>query len=1100
MVEPRDGLITRLRSLLQPHHRIAAVVGVVYLLGSLVVFRSVLFEIPSILRGEQILVGDELVPYFNPTSQLIDQAKGEFSELTNGYEFRVRYSFLTTWLRHYQVLPFAVLLVLPAVVWTAYLTTSWFVRRCIRTVSPTTAYLSTAFPTALVYMIMIYAKATHFYTLVLGLALMTISALIMLDALLFRRERWVRRMALACIVTLLNPAVHYLILFALFLSLSVTTLALGEVARWWRLGAIRRAARTVRSLLNLRRTTKRLLAAARSPRSSAARVRAFVSRQIGTTIGRCSVAMMMLLSVAIIPYGLFVKFIALRGVPNLSETVPGDYYFIKDASVSLIHIFSWDLAGIMDKINFGDYLAKVPRIPNMLYMVLFFAPLAVRRMRRALFPTRAHRQLLGVIYVNAGFAIWATVGYGEPNWFPTFHRSLAALTRTMYQTESPAGDLTLALSSTIVQVLRFPHRFQLLLFMLAPLVMALPIAYAIERLTRRTAGSAWTRLNRSGPRALLKPRIALTVAVGSVFFVPLLSNAPYRDAYGSGNFSGFFEPYPVADLQALKQEMLTLPVGKTVVLPPTETAKIVVDANGAAHKFIDKFYIYYLDQPSFYYGLTGDKDNKFQFFLMLRGLYYEQDWWVNIARDIDLEYIVLNKQVENNRGVGAEYLPKLETYLRTQLDAVPEHVEELYENDRFVLYRLREPRLPDRPVLLFDTSWTDYLDAVFTRLDLSRCYDFRYISDFEGTPDDGSEVRVLATDETQAELDVWAIDNPEAFHVPSTKVFAFNSDIIASSYYLSPMFRLYLFFSDTKWNRTEVITPGIFGSLRGSFIGVPRPTRFTVPVVVPDDGRYRVLLRTAATANLLDVRSDTLGFDTSMEVRSPPDALQVFSTDVLYEPTRVATDISGQSPEQLESQIGDGLVPINLRYAYQDLGTVDATAGPHTFVFDKLDANPMLAEGVLLVPEREYDTVALPSEMSFVEDVSDLDCSEQTAVRAGRSDSVSAVENGPNADLTEEELLELIGVDLQTASPGGIGDRWVHIGGTLLLVIASLAVIRRHMTRLPDDDHEGDDLAPWSESDDGTGWDDGWLTTSPTSDRRSGRRVGSRLRRTKDSA
>jgi hypothetical protein len=1085
MAERHRGLIARGRIHLQPHHRIAVVVGLLYLLGSLVIFRGVLFAIPDILRGQRILVGDELVPYFNPTSQLLDQARGDYSELTNGYEFRVRYSFLTTWLRYYPVVPFAVLLVLPAVVWSAYLTTSWFLRRCIRTVSPATAYLATAFPTALVYMIMIYAKITHFYTLVLGLALMTISAMVMLDALLFRTERWGRRMLLACVVTLLNPAVHYLILFALFLCLTVFTLVLGELARWWREGAVKRS---VRALLSPRQSARRLLGLLRAP-NAVTRGRAVVRSWSSTTIGRCTWAMAALFAVAIVPYGLFVKFVALRGVPNLSETVPGDYYFIKDASVSLVHILSWDLAGIMDKINFGDYLAKVPRVPNMVYTLLFFVPLVVPSVRRSLFPSRAHRQLLGVIYVNAGFAIWATVGYGEPNWFPTFHRSLAALTRTLYRTESPVGDLTLAFSSTIVQVLRFPHRFQLLLFMLAPLIMALPLAWAIERITRSTAGPAWVRLKRDQSSALMLPRIALTVAVGSVFFVPFLSNAPYRDAYGSGNFSGFLEAYPVEDLQALKQDLVERPTGKTVVLPPTETAKLVVDPNGAAHKFIDKFYIYYLDQPSFYYGLTGDKENKFQFFLMLRGLYYEQDWWVNIARDIDLEYIVLNKQVENNRGVGAEYLPDLETYLRAQFDAVPDHVEQLYENDSFVLYRLREPPEPDRDVLLFDTSWTDYLDTVFTRLDLSRCYDFQYISNYEGTPTDNRKVHVLATDENQAALDVWAVDHPGSFHVPSTKTFAFNSDVIASSYYLSPMFRLYLFFSDTKWNRTEMITPGIFGSLRGSFIGVPRPTQFTIPVVVPEEGRYRVLLRGAATANQLKVRSATLGYDHEVELRSPSDALQVFTTDVLYDQDRSPTDISGRSVSELESEIGNSLVPVNLRYTYHDLGIVDATPGAHSFVVDKLDANPMLAEGILLVPEEDHDGLVLPPELSLVDDVDDVDCSDQTAVRAGRSDSVSAIENGPHADLTEEELLELIGVEFATASPGGIGGRWIHLGTTVLLVLASLAVVRQHMSRRPDEDEAVARPGPLTADD--MDWDDSWLTTTRVSRHRQ-RRFGRR--------
>ncbi|MHA4875092.1 hypothetical protein, partial [Enterococcus faecium] len=89
---------------------------------SLVIFRDVLFAIPSVLRGDAVIAGDELVPFFNWHSQLLDQAAGQFNELVNGYEFRVRYAFLTTWLRYYAVLPFAILIVIPALFWSAYLT------------------------------------------------------------------------------------------------------------------------------------------------------------------------------------------------------------------------------------------------------------------------------------------------------------------------------------------------------------------------------------------------------------------------------------------------------------------------------------------------------------------------------------------------------------------------------------------------------------------------------------------------------------------------------------------------------------------------------------------------------------------------------------------------------------------------------------------------------------------------------------------------------------------------------------------------------------------------------------------------------------------
>ncbi|TXI40368.1 MAG: hypothetical protein E6Q56_05305 [Mycobacterium sp.] len=1043
------------------YRRVALTVCALYFAVSFVVFRDVLFAIPDILSGKRVLAGDELVPYFNPTSQLLEQAQGRFNELTNGYEFRVRYAFLTTWMRHYMVLPFAVLLVLPAIVSAAYLTTSWFMRRSFPFIPATTVYLSTAAPTAVIYMIMIYAKVTHFYTLVLGLCLMAISAFLMLDALLFREQRWGRRMVVSCLVTLFNPAVHYLILFALFLGLTVVTLVVGETAKFIRSSGLTR-------LWHRRRhppppaqdpepgSRRRL-----RPHRRIGAIRSLIRRWNTTTTMRCVWSVIALGAVALVPYALFVKFVALRGIPNLSETVPGDYYFIRDASVSLVHILSWDLAGIMDKINYGDYLAKVPRVSNIAYTLLILVPIAIPAVRRFFLAGRPQRQLFGVIYVNVAFAVWATVGYGDPAWFPTFHRSIAALTRIVAEINPAAGELALSLASAIVQVLRFPHRFQLVLFMLGPLLLAMPIAWALVairgRVRIRDGAHRHRKSVRWAGRTTLVP-VTAAIALGLGLFVPILSNPTYRSAYGSGDFGTFLSAYPVEDLDDLKDELTKYPKGKTVVLPPTETAKIVVGPDGVPHKFIDKFYIYYLDQPSFYYGLTGDKQNKFEFFLLLRALYYKQDWWVDIARDMGLEYIVLNKQVQNNRGVGAEYLPNIEAYLREGIEAVPQQVRKLYENNGFVLYRLDDPAPPNRPVLLFDTSWKGFLNTVFNRLNLSRCYDFRYISDFTGN-ESGEPVNLITDSPAESALDIWSIENPGHFFAPTPKGNAFNADVITSSYYLSPMFRLYLFFSDTKFNRAEMITPGIFGTLKGSFTGMPRATTVKVPVKVPEAGRYRVLMRAATTANDLEVSSKSLGLNSRVELRSPPDALEFFGKDSVYDPKRMPTPVSELSVQQLERLIPDELVSVNLRFVYHDLGVVEAKAGSHTIAVDKRDANPMLLDGLLLIPESAHRDIALPPWANLVQNVNDLGCSEKSPVRAGISEGADAVTGEVHKSLTQEQLLQLLGGldDLKTADPGGIGGRWLHLTATLILGLAVLAFVRRHIRRDPDADGSSPD-------------------------------------------
>lgn len=1035
--------------------RIALVVGLIYYVAALVVFRDVLLAIPDVLAGRSVIVGDELVPFFNPTDQLLDQAAGRFNDLTHGYEFRVRYAFLTTWLRYYKVLPFAILLVIPSIYWAVYLTVARFMVKVFTTLSAQSVYLATAFPVALIYMIMTYAKVTHFYTLIIGLALMTISALWMLYALLFAPRRWKRYAVVSSVATLLNPAIHYLILFTLFFAITVVTLALGELARWIRRGGPARLRPAVRAAGHL---------LARPGRRSA--LVALVRRALGTVLGRCVSAGVLYACVTLVPYGLFVKFVALRGVANLSETVPGDYYFIRDASVSWVHVLSWDLAGITDKLLYGDYLAKVPRYPDMVYTLLLLVPLLVPPVTRALFVTRPHRQLLGVVYVAIAFAAWATIGYAQPLWFPTFHRALAALARGADATDSPAGDLVLKVASTIVQVLRFPHRFQLILFMLAPLVMSLTLALGIDTVTARLLGRAdrargpgRTRVDPRGTKDQLVLRLLATLCIGSVFFTPFWSNSAYRKAFSSGNFAGFLAPYPLHDLRQLKDALGVLPEGKTVVLPPTETAKLVTDANGVDHRFIDKFFIYYLDKPSYYYGLTGDTKNKFEFFLMLRGMYYQQDWWVDVARDLDIRYVVVNRKLRDNRGVGAEYLPDVEHYVEPDIKRLSGDLTLRFQNDTYALYELTDPPKPQRELMLVDSSWSSFLSLVSTRLDLSRCYDLEYLPYYDPKARAGQPMRLVTDDPRSAALDLYLLDHRELIGTPDTRIFAFNPDIVASSYYLSPMFRSFLFFSTTKWNRTGIITPGVFGSLRGSFVGLPRATRVTVPLKIPAAGRYRLLLRGAVTANQLRVTAPSASYDRTLELRPHGTDLQLFDTADVYDAHRVPVDTTKMSVGDLERAIPDELTPVNRSLAYADLGVIDAPQGTVNVQLRKTDTNPMLLEGVMAVPEADYASLRLDPSVSVVTDPDTLDCSQKTPMAGKDQMYVAPAQNDAHADLSQEELTDLAasGVEDMVPDPtGGVGPSWLSLLTTSLLLVLSGVVVRwRSRVRPEDEDPDG---------------------------------------------
>jgi hypothetical protein len=271
------------------------------------------------------------------------------------------------------------------------------------------------------------------------------------------------------------------------------------------------------------------------------------------------------------------------------------------------------------------------------------------------------------------------------------------------------------------------------------------------------------------------------------------------------------------------------------------------------------------------------------------------------------------------------------------------------------------------------------------------------------------------------------------------------------------MFRLFLFFSNTKWNRTEVITPGLFGTLRGSFVAVPRATQFTVPVTFPTDGRYRVLLRGATAGNAVTVDAPGLDYLRTVELRSPADAMQFFSQETVYTTGRVPADTASLSVGELESAIDDGLVPVNVRYAYQDLGVVDATAGSYGFRFDKHDDNPMLVEGIVLIPDDEYRTLGFDDRVQVVSSPADLACGTKYEVFGLESEGyIDPAANGPHRDLTNEELLSLAAAGVPGLEPdenGGLGDDWLVLVLTVgLLGAATLTVHSR--TRPRDDEQQ----------------------------------------------
>ncbi|MCP4141809.1 MAG: hypothetical protein GY755_16300 [Chloroflexi bacterium] len=922
--------------------RIILLVGLIYYGTYFFIFRDIIFHLPELMSGEMVINGDELVPFFNPHSQFLEQAAGEFNDLTNGYEFRVRYSILSTWMRYYKVLPFALLLVVPSVAFASYLVVSYFLQRVMPYIEKSAAFRAPIAPILLVYLILSYTKITHFYTLILGFGIFLIATLFFSYGFIFSQRHPYRYMIVGHLLTVFNPAIHYIVLYCMFISLLIVGIVLIEIWEYYTGGSFWHKLRfsTFRKTIKKHRQNKSLS---------------------GTPIVKAIGAFALLVVITLIPYALFVKFFVLTGIDNISESIPVTYYFIKDASVSFSHLVSFDLAGIMDKFISGNYLSPHPRVTNIFYTFMMLSPLFVPGVKRIIFVNRPLKLFFTISYLILFFSCWATLGYSGPDYLPTFHRAIAWISNAANNSRSTVGDLIVQLMGTIVQILRFPHRFQLILFMMAAIVLPVSTLW-LEKKYRTWIDSLQ-----------VKRKNLYYALFHLLFLMPLLLNWQYRETFASGNYLGFLSPYPVTPLKETKDYLLTLPEGKTVVFPPTETAKRIIDINGVEHKFIDKFHIYYLDLPSYYYGLSGDPSNKHEFFLLLRAMYYDQSWWVNIARDNQIKYIIINKELVANTVGGAEYLRDIEKTIRSQMNELDEYFRKTFENESYIVYELIDLPVAERIPLFIDTEWNTFIWLQTKYPQLSKYYDLRYgmkSSDL----DEYDSLVVVADDMRQARLDIYAKTEADTFFQPDSIMFPFDQNVVSSTYYIAPMFRMFQFFSDTKWNRLEMITPGMYGSITGRFIGVPRSTTFRIDIKIPEDGKYHLLLRGVSSANSLTVEAPSLGINQNLVLMPEDSKANFFQQDRVFTPDRQPYDVSSYSIEELEDLIPQRIVMINYGFQYIDLGVVNATAGTHTIYFTKDDENPILIEGVMSIPAEDFDELPLQGDITFVDPEEKLCC------------------------------------------------------------------------------------------------------------------------------
>ncbi len=747
------------------------------------IFRSVLLDAPAVVHGDASVVREELVPFFNFSSQY--QAT-DTSELTGSEEFRTTYAFWTSWVRYNAFLPFALVLMnaLTALVlfWAFYRVVRHFAAR-----TPVAGIYVSALAAFLIYLLLLYAKIAHFYTLVFGFSLFALSLSLAVEQLFFYDRLSKKNVAAVAVLAFINPAIHYHVIFYLSLGVLVALHLL--------------------FVLVFRRKD----------------VRGRVLRNIGYAV---------LVSVcSLIPYLLFIHFTT--PVDAALSEAPVNYWAIYYSSVPLKYLFSLDSYGHVDLYRYGVYLAPEPRVLTMIVFgllgSLFFFP-----QWRAL--DRRRKMAIVLLFVALLVAMWMSLGYSTDVVY-SFHQALgklALLASAMHNTLGGLIDTTL---SMFINVLRFPHRFEFIACYMAGILLAIVLLWIVEALQRR------------GWRPLVASLIVLAIVA-----LPLTATPAYRQTFWSGDFNGFLKPYTIPpDLRHIKTILNNSTREKRLfILPSLESGREIL-ADGTRYSFLDKYFIYYLNQPTVYTGTGADPSNKIVAYLAYRSIAYHETWWQDVLiNDFGVTDILVPRNL-GQRELGTTYLPSIDDKITDVLGS-SQKFKPLYEGQDYLLYGADVHRNASRAVLS-DMAWDAFLKQFNAHgLNDEALYFAAQLHDYR---QQSGEQYVLTDNPERSFYTLYANQSGVQF-APDATLLPFTKDLLASSNFTTNMFSLTTLYSrDNSYNYTHEVVPTLASLQTAQFIGVaPHSSqKITIKATAPRDGTYRLLLHAASDADTITVTS-----------------------------------------------------------------------------------------------------------------------------------------------------------------------------------------------------------------------------------------------------
>jgi len=365
-----------------------------------VIFWQVLLSAPAVFSGQEVVVRDELVPFFDWQSQFWDQLTiaGE-SSLTKTEEVRVGYSFWMSWVRYAPILPLSLFLVSIASAFILYLSTYYLTSPLVRMSDRIVAFVA-LWASLPIHIVLLYSKVTHFYTLVIGFSIFALALSLLIRWYFFSSEpNKLKQPLIIALLVLFNPAIHYHVLFYLvLLFLVIYHLGLGTMLKrpFWK-----------------------------------------------------SVAVIFVVS--LVPYVFLILYILSLSQLDVANSIPVNYLSIFFASSPILQILSLDIAAQTDMFFYGDYLVKEPRTIK----IIWFMAASIGAYFGFML-TKQYKKFMYFLMTLALVSLWMSIGY---LYVFSFHSLLAGVNSILLSSNNVIAEFMQQITTTVIQILRFPHRF-----------------------------------------------------------------------------------------------------------------------------------------------------------------------------------------------------------------------------------------------------------------------------------------------------------------------------------------------------------------------------------------------------------------------------------------------------------------------------------------------------------------------------------------------------------------------------------------------------------------------------------------------------------------